>query len=47
MTTQTLDSCEVRFFSGNSNPQLAVDIAHYLCVPLDPTFITRFSNEDL
>ena len=47
MTTQTLDSGEVRFFSGNSNPQLAVDIAHYLGVPLDPTFITRFSNDDL
>jgi ribose-phosphate pyrophosphokinase len=47
MTTQTLDPSEVRFFSGNSNPQLAADIASHLGVPLDPTLITRFSNDDL
>ena len=47
MTAQTIDPSEVRFFSGNSNPQLAADIASYLGVPLDPTLITRFSNDDL
>ncbi len=47
MTAQTLDPSEVRFFSGNANPQLAADIAICLGVPLDPTLITRFSNDDL
>jgi ribose-phosphate pyrophosphokinase len=47
MTAQTIDPSEVRFFSGNSNPQLAADIASCLGVPLDPTLVTRFSNDDL
>jgi ribose-phosphate pyrophosphokinase len=38
---------EVRFFSGNSNPQLAAKIASELGVPLDPTHISRFSNDNL
>jgi ribose-phosphate pyrophosphokinase len=42
-----IDASEVRLFTGNSNPQLAADIASYLGVPLDKTHITRFSNDDL
>ncbi len=38
---------EVRFFSGSSHPQLATDIASYLGLPLDPTYIRRFSNDNL
>jgi ribose-phosphate pyrophosphokinase len=37
----------VRFFSGSSNPQLAAAIANTLGVPLDPTHVSRFSNDDL
>ena len=47
MAVQTIDPSEVRFFSGNSNPQLAGDIASYLGVSLAPTLITRFSNDNL
>lgn len=47
MTTEAIDTSRVRFFSGNSNPQLATSIAHYLGVPLEKTEITRFSNDDL
>ncbi len=42
-----LDSNEVRFFSGQSHPKLASDIAAYLGVPLDPTHFDRFSNDNL
>jgi len=47
MTATTIDPSEVRFFSGSSHPQLAVDIARYLGVALDKTNITRFSNDNL
>lgn len=42
-----LDPNEVRFFSGSSHPQLAADIASYLGLPLDKTYISRFSNDNL
>jgi ribose-phosphate pyrophosphokinase len=42
-----LDPNDVRFFCGSSNPQLAADIAAHLCIPLEATNITRFSNDDL
>ncbi len=45
--TQPIDPNLVRFFSGSSNPQLAGDIASYLGVPLEPTHISRFSNDNL
>jgi ribose-phosphate pyrophosphokinase len=38
---------EVRFFSGSSHPQLAQGIANYLGVPLEPTKIKRFSNDNM
>jgi ribose-phosphate pyrophosphokinase len=43
----TLDSNDVRFFSGQSHPKLAEGIASYLGVPLDPTNFDRFSNDNL
>ena len=43
----TLNPDEVRFFSGSSHPVLAADIARFLSVPLDATFISRFSNDNL
>ncbi len=46
MTTETIDASRVRFFSGNSNPQLAIAIAHHLGVSLEKTEITRFSIDD-
>lgn len=38
---------DVRFFSGRSHPELAQEIANYLCVPLDETHIKKFSNDNL
>jgi ribose-phosphate pyrophosphokinase len=43
----TLESTDVRFFSGQSHPRLAAGIASYLGVPLDPTYVKRFSNDNL
>jgi ribose-phosphate pyrophosphokinase len=45
--SQTINPDEVRFFSGSSNPVLATQITAYLGVPLEPTRITRFSNDCL
>ncbi len=42
-----LDINDVRFFSGRSHPELAADIASFLSIPLDPTFFSRFSNDNL
>ena len=42
-----LDPNEVRFFSGSSHPHLAGDIASHLGLPLDKTYISRFSNDNL
>ena len=47
MTKAKLDPNEVRFFCGSSHPQLAGDIASHLGLPLDKTYIKRFSNDDL
>ncbi len=43
----TLNPNDVRFFSGSSHPELAKAIASYLTLPLEPTSITRFSNDNL
>lgn len=43
----TLNPDEVRFFSGSAHPKLAGDIAEYLGVPLAPTHVSRFSNDNL
>jgi ribose-phosphate pyrophosphokinase len=42
-----LDSNEVRFFSGRSNPELARSIAAALGVPLDKTEFSKFSNDNM
>lgn len=42
-----LNPNDVRFFSGRSHPGLAAGIAAYLSVPLDPTYVERFSNDNL
>lgn len=42
-----LNPDDVRFFSGSSHPRLAAGIAEYLSVPLDPTYVSRFSNDNL
>jgi ribose-phosphate pyrophosphokinase len=38
---------DVRFFSGQSHPELAAEIAQYLNVPLDPSCFRRYSNDNL
>lgn len=43
----SLNPQDVRFFSGQSHPNLAAGIAGYLSVPLDPTHFSRFSNDNL
>src|SRR5215212_5623275 len=47
MTKVSIPADQVRFFSGSSNPALAANIANELGVPLDDTYITRFSNDNL
>ena len=47
MTAAAIDPGEVRFFCGNSNPQLAARIVKHLGVPLEKTKIARFSNDNL
>ncbi len=44
---RTLNPNDVRFFSGRSHPTLAMDIASYVSVPLEPTHFSRFSNDNL
>jgi ribose-phosphate pyrophosphokinase len=44
---RTLDSNNVRFFSGQSHRELAQGIAAYLSIPLDPTHFRKFSNDNL
>ena len=47
MTKAPIPADQVRFFSGSSNPELAVNIARELGVALDDTYVTRFSNDNL
>ena len=42
-----LNRNDVRFFSGRSNPDLAAGICAQLSVPLDQTYFSRFSNDNL
>jgi ribose-phosphate pyrophosphokinase len=44
---RALDRHDVRIFTGQSHPKLAAGIASYLGVPLDPTTVRRFSNDNL
>ncbi len=47
MTKKTLDPEDIRIFSGSSHPQLAADIAACLNLPLEKTYVSRFSNDNL
>jgi ribose-phosphate pyrophosphokinase len=42
-----LEVDDTRIFTGSSNPALAKAIARYLELPLSPTLIRRFSNDNL
>lgn len=42
-----IDPDDVRIFSGSSNPGLAAAIADYLEIPLEPTKVRRYSNDNL
>ena len=42
-----IDPGEVRLFSGRSNQELAKGIALHLGVPLDPTHLTNFGNDNM
>jgi ribose-phosphate pyrophosphokinase len=43
----SLNSNDLRLFSGQSHPELAAGIAAYLGIPLDPTHFDRYSNDNL
>ena len=43
----SLNSNDLRIFSGQSHPELAAGIAAYLGIPLDPTRFDRYSNDNL
>jgi len=45
--TSAVDPSDVRFFAGSSHPALAAGIAAAVGVPLAPTQIRRFSNDNL
>jgi ribose-phosphate pyrophosphokinase len=44
---ETLNPQDIRVFSGSSHPALAGGIAECLGVPLSPTAVKRFSNDNL
>src|SRR5574337_1613437 len=44
---ESLDPNDIRVFSGSSHPALAAGIAQYLGVPLEKTYVKRFSNDNL
>ena len=43
----TIDPGDVRIFSGRSHPELAKGIAEHLEIPLEKTYFSRFSNDNL
>jgi ribose-phosphate pyrophosphokinase len=47
MMCHQMDTNDVRFFSGRSHPSLAEKIASHLGVPLEPTYFSKFSNDNL
>jgi ribose-phosphate pyrophosphokinase len=42
-----IDPNDVRIFSGRSHPNLAAGIAQHLGIPLEKTYCSRFSNDNL
>jgi ribose-phosphate pyrophosphokinase len=47
MMSHQMDTNDVRFFSGRSHPILAEKIASHLGVPLELTYFSKFSNDNL
>lgn len=47
MKTKSLNKRDARFFCGSSHPHLAKAIGDYVNMPLSPTHISRFSNDNL
>lgn len=47
MAAERIDPDGVRIFSGSANPALAEAIAQYLHVPLSPTRVRRYSDDNL
>ena len=45
--TDFIDPKDIRFFSGQSHPELAKGITEYLGVPLETTHFSRFGNDNL
>ena len=43
----SLNPNDIRFFSGQSHPELAAGIASYLSIPLEETRFDKFSNDNL
>lgn len=44
---RVIDANDVRFFSGQSHPELAREITNYLSVPLETTHFERYKNDNL
>jgi ribose-phosphate pyrophosphokinase len=42
-----INANDVRFFSGQSHPELAKEITDYVNVPLESTYFGRYSNDNL
>ena len=42
-----IEADDARIFTGSSNPALAKAIADYLELPLSPSLVRRFSNDNL
>ena len=44
---QDMDPNDVRLFSGRSHPELAAKVAEHLQIPLERTYFSRFSNDNM
>ena len=45
--TDAIEPGDIRIFSGRSHPELAKGIADHLEIPLEKTYFSRFSNDNL
>lgn len=45
--TEEINKNDIRLFSGRSHPELAKGIADHLGIPLEETYCSRFSNDNL
>jgi ribose-phosphate pyrophosphokinase len=44
---QDMDPNDVRLFSGRSHPELAAKVGEHLQIPLERTYFSRFSNDNM